>query len=184
MESGSKPINWGATVWLLVLAASVAFFWVDSPIKLRALNPAINYALYSFVCFLMPISILGVGWVLSKKWLRILSLIIAIVIGIPNSFLGILAFDEAMRIQHLGYDPSLAFLKEVLEGDYRYRLYRTNCGATCAFGLELRKERFFPYGIKLVQPIWSFYGADDGELALLEKEIEVSYDGFVATVKK
>lgn len=43
-----------------------------------------------------------------------------------------------------------------------YRLYRTDCGATCSFGLELREELDLPFGVKLVMPKWSMYRAAEG----------------------
>lgn len=162
---------------LVMLTASVAFFWIDLPITIRAIKSEINYAVYSFFCFLIPISIVAMGWAYAKNWIRVLSIIIAVLVGLPVGFVGMVAFDEALRVRRLGKDPSLEFLKEVSVGDYRYRLYRTNCGATCAFGLRLQKERFIPIGLKFVRPIWSYYGAEDGELTLLDKEIQVKFEG-------
>lgn len=170
------------SVSLVILLASVGFFWVDLPLKLRAVNPAVNYAIYSLFCFLVPLSIIALGWALRRVWFRVVAIVLVVIVGLPSGFLGILAFDNALRIQRLGYDPALEFLTEVTAGDYRYRLYRTNCGATCAFGLELRKEQFLPFSVKLIRPIWSFYGAEDGKLALSATEIEVSYEGRVARV--
>jgi MFS family permease len=169
-----------------LLIACLCFFSIDLPIFLRAVNPSVNYLIYSLFCFLVPISIISAGLSAraSRKWLFVLSLVLAIAISIPTGFLGALAFDEALRIKRLGHDPSLQLIKDVADSEYRYRLYRTNCGATCAFGLELRKERNIPFGLKIVRPVWSFYGAEDGELSISESEIEIRHDGFVAKVKK
>ncbi len=39
-------------------------------------------------------------------------------------------------------------------------LYRTNCGATCSFGLVLRQERLLVSGLKLTRVIGRWYPAD------------------------
>lgn len=39
-------------------------------------------------------------------------------------------------------------------------------------------------GLKLVRPIWSFYGAEEGRVTLTAREVVISYDGLVARVPK
>lgn len=63
-------------------------------------------------------------------------------------------------------DPSFELLSQRQVKSVYYRLYRTNCGATCAYGLVLRKEYDLILGVKVVTPMWSQYRASEGEIVL------------------
>lgn len=171
-------------VSLTLLMAGILFFAIDLPTALRTENPSVNYVVYALFCFLIPIAVATAGLSVPKRWPLVLSLFTAVTVGIPLGVLGILAINEAMRIQRIGHDPSLQPLQGAGDGVYQYRLYRTNCGATCAFGLELRKERPLLMGLKLVRPIWSLYGAEEGSFILTTQDIVISYDGLVARIPK
>jgi len=44
-------------------------------------------------------------------------------------------------------------------------LYRTDCRATCLWGLELREERLLiPHALKLVRTLGKWYPAEDGRM--------------------
>ncbi len=177
-------LNRRAKISFALLLASIAFFWMDLPLKLRATNPAVDYAVYAVFCFLVPASIVAAGWAYRKTWLRALSVIITLVIGVPTAWVGEIAFGDATEIYAQGYDSSLELMQEAAGGAYYYRLYRTNCGALCACGLELRKEYDTPFGFKLVRTAWSFYGAEEGSLALSAREVRISYNGTVVGVPR
>jgi hypothetical protein len=67
-----------------------------------------------------------------------------------------------------GTRASLKPLAETQVGSAIYRLYRTDCGATCAYGLALRKEYDAPMLLKAVSTVWSAEAEDAAELRISE----------------
>ena len=62
-------------------------------------------------------------------------------------------------------DLSLVVLQRLTVGGSDVVLYRTNCGATCSFGLEARQERaLIPHRFNLVRVIAHWYPASEGAL--------------------
>ncbi len=53
-----------------------------------------------------------------------------------------------------------------LDQGWRLRLYRSDCGATCAYGLVLRKELDTGLGIVFVRSLWSRNRAYEGRLQM------------------
>lgn len=53
-----------------------------------------------------------------------------------------------------------------LDQGWRLRLYRSDCGATCAYGLVLRKELDTGLGIVAVRSLWSRNRAYEGRLQM------------------
>jgi hypothetical protein len=64
-----------------------------------------------------------------------------------------------------GVDGSFAPIRTVSLGASRVRVYRTNCGAPCDFGLVVRHERPVLPGLLLVRDLAGWYHAADARLA-------------------
>jgi len=75
-----------------------------------------------------------------------------------------------------GSDPSYRLLSEVGRPLGSYRLYQTNCGATCAYGLELRREYSALGLLSAVSPVWQAAAEDAATL-------RVAGDGRVQVVR-
>lgn len=91
---------------------------------------------------------------------------------LPYSLFAALESSNTKDGEHL----SLRLLSETQAGGATYRLYRTDCGATCAYGLELRKEVNVLGVLKLVSPIWSASREEPARL-------RVAPDGSVEVVR-
>ncbi len=61
---------------------------------------------------------------------------------------------SAIDIVLNGRDRSFDLIDEKRVNDSHIRLYLTDCGATCSFGLVLRKEFDTPFGLKIVKSLW------------------------------
>ena len=174
-----------SVVILFVLVFVTLFNLGGWPFEVRFTCTPLNYWFTVLLCIALPISAIAAAYSSRRRIVQVLGVISAILIGLPTFLFGMLAAVEAVDIHKRGYDASFELLKEVSSGLSSYRLYRTNCGATCAFGLELRRELETPVGVKFVQSIWSKYREDDADLRLLpETEIQILQNGIlVASVK-
>lgn len=174
-----------ASIFLIALLSVIFFNLVGWPFKVRFNYAPLNFWAVVFLYFSLPVAIFLAGWSSKNDNLRATSIIVAVLTGIPSCLIGLFASIEATDIQRNGVDASFIFLREVSSGVYSYRLYRTDCGATCAFGLELRKELITPIGIKLVTPLWSAYRFEKGDISLVTgNKIQVTSEGkHLATIQ-
>ena len=100
-------------------------------------------------------------------------LALAAVLAVPCGLYALLAFVGGSAVKN-NIDPSFTLLSEATVSWGTYRLYQTNCGATCAYGLLLRKEFDTPLGIKVVSRIWSAYREEPATVQVTkDKTVEV-----------
>lgn len=151
----------------------VAFNLADWSFKVRFTHPALNYWFTALLSVALPTSLAAAIWSIKRKLVRVLGLVLSLLLAVPAFIFALLAGYEAIRIQEQGHDGSFELLSEVASGSNAYRLYLTNCGATCAFGLELQRELDTPMGLKIVWPLWSKYRTDPNATLRLESENEV-----------
>jgi len=171
-----------AVVFLVAIAALILFSLGGWPFQLRFTHPPLNYWAVAGLFFAIPFGVLALTWFFQGRILRGFIVVAAVLVGIPTGILGLVVSSDASQIQNSGVDSSFELLQEISSGKYRYRLYRTNCGATCAYGLVLRKEFVTPFGLSIVDEIWSKYPEDDAQLALdKHKEIQIISRGTVLT---
>lgn len=156
---------------------------LDMPYRPRFANSALNFWAVAIAALLVPIL---TGWVarsFSPAWPRRVGLALAVLLSLPCLLVSSCAALEAPAFAEA--DTGYELLSEARAGAVIYRLYRTNCGATCAFGLDLREEREFLGGIKLVSPLWSLYRASEGQLHVGQSAVRVINGGVVlAEVKR
>jgi hypothetical protein len=102
----------------------------------------------------------------------------------PASLFSFFGFVEGFHVLSDG-NSSDVLLAEVRHENATFRLYQTNCGATCAYGLVLNKE-FSGFGpVKLVSPIWFADREDVAELRLNSNGmIEVARGNYVLFAHK
>jgi MFS family permease len=142
------------------------------PYQLRLSSAAENYWMLSIGVILFPVLLGWFAMSLSRRWIRRFSFLCAILLLLPCLFASSCAAHKAPQLGQV--DLSYELLSEAKDDEITYRLYRTNCGATCAYGLDLRKERDLFLGIKLVSPFWSKYQALAGEVTVKNQKIQVS----------
>ena len=174
-----------AVVFLVAIAAVIVFILVGWPFQVRFTHPPLNYWAVAGLFFAIPFGVLAMTWFFQGRTLRGIIVVAAVLVGIPAGVLGLVVSSDASRIQNSGVDSSFELLQEISSGKYWYRLYRTNCGATCALGLVLRKEFVTPFGLSIVNVIWSKYREDDAQLSLgNHKEIRIISQGTIlATIR-
>ena len=174
------------TAFLVALAALILIFGLvgqavfNLPYRVRFANPAANYLAVAALSVLAPFLLLFVGRSIRKAWLRRSALVAVGFIAIPCLVISSCAVLDAPALS----EPDLSYelLSEAQAGNVAYRLYRTNCGATCAFGLDLREERDLPFGVRLVSPKWSLYRASEGTVKVDPSSVIV-VDGEVILAK-
>jgi hypothetical protein len=78
----------------------------------------------------------------------------------------VFVFFSLLTAPTSGIDASFEKISQIQNGRLAFRLYRTNCGAICSFGLALRREIDLPLGLKLVTTLW---GKDREDQAVVRR---------------
>lgn len=166
-----RLVRFTVSAALVLILTTFAQAMLDLPYRPRLDSPAANYWAVAALAALTPMLALGVARTVPNKWLRRTASFGAALLVIPCLLISSCAMLEAPRPSEP--DMSYELLSEVRADRLAYRLYRTNCGATCAYGLELREELDLPLGVKLVSPKWSLYRASEGAVKLEQSEVLV-----------
>lgn len=153
---------------LALFATAISFTaygitWINGPWLPRFSYDPLNYWFTGLAALSVPVSLLAVGACSKRMWPGALTILAAIIIAVPLVPFGAIAIYESSNTkdeQHLSHQ----LLAERVAYGHLYRLYRTDCGATCSFGLELRREIEVLRYLKLVKPIWSRYQEDTATL--------------------
>ena len=160
---------WGVIVW----SGWNAGLRFDSP----TLNAACLLIAYSLPWFSMALVLTGSG-----GWPRVAAVGILV---LPMLFSAVLA---PFVLMHLGkvhsdgdIDKSYEFLTAVPVEGGRVAIYRTNCGATCAFGIAVRQERRLFWRLLVVRHLGGFYRADEARCEALDlRRVRVSVPPYLA----
>lgn len=165
--------------WLLLalLAGSFVQGVLGWPYQLRFASSWVNYWAFTVAAIFFPFLVGFLALSLSAKWARRLSFAFAVLLFIPCLLMASCAAFDAPQGGKV--DESYELISEAGDGSTTYRLYRTNCGATCAHGLSLREERSLLLGTKLVSPRWELYRASEGQVVLKDSKILVVDGGGV-----
>lgn len=156
-RSSSQLLSLIALGFILVLFAQAM---LGLPYRPRMTAPLGNYWAVAILAVLTPLLLFLVARTTQRKWIRQTCQVTVGLLAFPCLFVSGCAVLEAPRPSET--DEAYELLAEERAERVSYRLYRTNCGATCSFGLELREELDLPLGVKLVTPKWSLYRADKG----------------------
>lgn len=141
----------------------------------------LNYFAFALICIGFLTTTTLVCYRLKYKWigypLSVVSAVMLLFISVPS----LLAIAEGVRYWQDGVDHSFEKIAEVDTDAGYYRLYRTNCGAPCSYGLALRHEYDAPLGIKLVKSVWGMDRIYEAELVQTQEGIEVQRAGKLLT---
>ena len=152
---------------LIVIVSILNIF--DLPIEFRFEDPAYNYFFVMSLCVALPLSIFLTAFTLNKRANTILAVAASILLSGPSFVVYFFASSDYESIREHGIDQSFEKINEVMVNDARYRLYRTNGGATTSFGLVLRRETELIKGVNMVRIMFSKYDASEGVLRILDE---------------
>jgi hypothetical protein len=172
-----KRVHVFAWLLLALLAGSFVQGVLGWPYQLRFASSWVNYWAFAVAAIFFPFLAGFLVMSLSAKWARRLSFVFAALLIFPCLLMASCAALDAP--QRGKVDASYELISEAGDGAVAYRLYRTNCGATCAYGLSLREERNLFLGAKLVSPRWGIYRASEGQVVLKDSKILVLDGGSV-----
>jgi hypothetical protein len=159
---------------LVLLVALVLIFGqllLGLPLQLRSSSSALNHWAAAFALVAMPVLAIYGAPALPPHWLSRKFSLVAAVLAAPTL---LLAGCTALFAPSFGQSDDFQQISEGQAGWSTYRLYRTDCGATCATGLVLRKEFDLVMGLALVTPIWSMYRASDGSVSVDDSAVWVT----------
>lgn len=166
-----KSTRFIASAGLALILAMFAQAMLNLPYRPRLASPVANYWAVAALAALTPLLGFAVARTMRSNWLRPAAYIGAALLVIPCILISSCALLEAPRAA--GVDRSYELLSEARADRFSYRLYRTNCGATCPYGLELREELDLPFGVKLISPKWSLYRASEGAVRVERSAVVV-----------
>ena len=152
---------------LIVIISVLNIF--DLPIEFRFEDPAYNYLFVMSLCVALPLSIFFTAFTLNKRANTILAVAASILLSGPSFVVYFFASSDYESIREHGIDESFEKINEVMVENSRYRLYRTNGGATTSFGLVLRRETELINGLNMVRIMFSKYDASEGVLRILDE---------------
>lgn len=156
-------------VGLLVLATNIGCIVALNMLQTtpRFEYPPLNYAAIIALALALPTILFWFAFfVLSKGW-RWAVVVVASLISVPICIFVLLASIVLQNVASTGVDYSFEPIAEIRGEHVSHRLYRTNGGATTAFGIVLRKEIPLPLGLKLVTLVRGYYPARDATLERL-----------------
>ena len=144
----------------------------ELPLQFRFGHLVTNHVAVALVMVLIPTLIFWTSVFVQYKWLRRSGICVAVLLSIPCLLISGFVIFTAPKQYEIA-DSSFELLDEIQNGSVVYRLYRTDCGATCAYGLNLRAERGLLLGTKLVSPLWSLDRADKGTLVITGPTVQI-----------
>jgi hypothetical protein len=169
-------------VWAGVLLAIWALMvWNDWNAALRWDSPTLNAACL-LIAYLFPWLSLGLVLWGSSGRLRITAVVVLALPLLFTVIFGPFVLLHLTSVQADGdKDSSFELLAAVPVEGGRVAIYRTNCGATCAFGIAVRQERRLFWRLLLVRDLGGFYRAEEARYeALSSRSVRVSVPPYVA----
>ena len=166
------------TITLLIVIVT-ALNIIDLPVELRFENTAYNYLVVSVLSIALPASLLLASLLALEKEAKVVGYIASFALILPCAFIFTISSNDFRRINDGGSDKSFEKIAELESNGSKYRLYRTNGGATTSFGLVLRSETPLAVGINVVKVVFDKYKAYEGSLILLDdKTIQVRIEPY------
>ena len=170
-----------AFVALVVFTAVTVQGFMRLPYQIRFTLPAMNYWAVAFMALALPILLFWISLNLKEEWFRSAMKLVASLFILPClAIAGCSALEAPHSSQK--FDRSYELISEAFGDATIFRLYKTNCSATCGFGLDLREEREMFLGMKSVSPIWSLQPASKGRVVVEKSTVSVLHETNVLAV--
>lgn len=145
-----------------IAVAGIVYGLGHWPIKVSFQHPALNNIVLTVLVFSIPFLFMALAWVTRRRLIKASLILLGIASLFPAIPIGFIAAIEAIDILESGKGGgSFEKISELPQGSRMLRLYVSNCGATCDYGLVLQEELEIPIGIKFSRKIWSTYHTSD-----------------------
>ena len=155
---------------LVLVVGAIGWGWIADlnwhhPV-LRFTDPIAN-RVFRLLSLALPLAAVVVLFTL-RPWRAVL--LLAVIVAPMTARLSwpvlFIPQDIAWVWKH-GEDLSFVPIGEAAFDSYRVRMYRTDCGATCAYGVAVRQERKILPGIALVRQLSGFYPEEHVDYAIV-----------------
>jgi hypothetical protein len=151
------------------VACVLAHAFSSLPFQIRFPFPVLNWLIAVALAWTLPTALVWLAGRTRRKYVKVSACILALAFA-----LGSLVFSMfAVLGSAMESGVSWELLSEAKSRQAHYRLYRTDCGATCAFGLALRQEYDLPLRMKVISPVWSLYRESEGAVSIEGSTIRV-----------
>ncbi len=138
-------------------------------------STTLNHGFVVLAAWCVPASLVALGQALRKTWGTWVMMTLAAVTAVPLVPLGLLVLMFSSFA-----DESFALLSELPTERGLYRLYQSNCGATCSNDLVLQRDVEMFFIFKRATPVWNAERQDPAELRLTpEGNVQVVRDNWV-----
>ena len=139
---------WPAAL-LVFSVLGLALHAMNTPITLRFAYAPANYWFVAVATLALPVSLGLLALQLRRSALRVAFIVACLLVALPSIAYAVLAIGSARN----GLDGSFQLLSEAPLNGVTFRLYLSNCGATCAYGLVLRREQDVA-AVRLISEVW------------------------------
>lgn len=151
------------------VAAALGHGLSDLPLQIRSSSQVLNFLAASVLAWALPAALAWLAIRARAGYVKVSMGILAAVFAFASLAFSVLVFVGFI----IDTGISRELISEAKLKHAHYRLYRTDCGATCAVGLELHKEYDLPLGMKVISPAWSLYRESDGTVSVEGSTIQV-----------
>jgi hypothetical protein len=155
-------------VILIALLSLSTLVGTDWPIAVRFQIDTLNYYFVALLLVSVPVVLFWISLGL-RSWRRIAGASIAVLLIAVCLIPAYWAFTSAPQFG----EPGTQILDVAELDGFVYKLYQTDCGAPCDFGLLLREEHNLPLGLKTVGNIWVKNHEESGSLKVYQHKISV-----------
>jgi hypothetical protein len=138
----------------LALVVVLLAYCLASPWQIRFSYVALNNLAAIALTISLPVSILWIALCAQHKVLKIVGIVFSALVALPTLLFAAFVLLQGVYVVENNIDRSFTLLSEAKGPTAYYRLYRSDCGATCSTDLVLRKEYDPHVGVKLVTQIW------------------------------
>jgi hypothetical protein len=155
----ASPLRRPLSVGLLALTlfAAIQANWQHPALRFE--STLLNH-LFLLLAFILPWVAAGAFFFLPRLWGRVLALLVLAPVLVYSALFALLTADLTAHTVRQGYDIQFQPLSTVPMGNYRVRIFRTDCGVWCEFGIAVRQERRLVPGVLLVRQIDHFEAYD------------------------
>ena len=150
-----------------------------APVGVRLPSGALNITVLLVALLLPSVALVLLVW-LGRGVGRVVGVTLVTLFALPSFFLAALITlwlgPGGIR---LGDDPGFVRLHDTKAGRYHVVIYRTDGGATTAYGICVRQELPLRLGLRLVREIYRSYPADDATVDVLAPDtVRVTADNY------
>jgi hypothetical protein len=149
--SPTRPLTVGLAAMACFATVQANWFY---PV-LRFGSASLNH-LFLLISFTLPWVALGTLLYLPRLWTKVVAILFLLPALAYSAFFAPFTAVETVNTIGRGHDPGFQPISTVPMDGYRVTIFRTNCGATCSYGIAVRQERQLVPGVFLVRELDGF----------------------------